>query len=84
VISLDQVTSLYIGTISGTEPSEYGSLIELTNNGKDKIKLPSGEERTFLEDYDTVIMRGFAEKDGVRVGFGECVSGILPAIARNN
>ena len=68
------------GTISGTEPHEYGSLIELTQNGKEKIKLPNGEERTFLEDGDVIVFRGYSEKDGVRVGFGECRSAILPPV----
>jgi len=68
------------GTISGTEPHEFGSLIELTQNGKEKIKLPNGEERAFLEDGDCIIMKGYAEKDGVRVGFGECRSALLAPI----
>lgn len=70
------------GTISGPDHSEYGSMIELTNNGKNKIELPNSEERAFLKDYDTVVLRGFAEKDGIRIGFGDCVSTILPAIDR--
>jgi len=47
------------GTISGTEKSEYGSLLELTWAGKEKIHLPNGEERVFLKDGDTVIMNGY-------------------------
>lgn len=69
------------GTISGTTHSEQGSLIELTTNGKEKIKLESGEERAFLEDGDSIIMRGYAQGNGFRVGFGECRSAILPPIA---
>jgi fumarylacetoacetase len=59
------------GTVSGSEPMTYGSLLELSENGKKPFLLSDGSERTFLEDNDTVIMRGWAEKDGVRVGFGE-------------
>jgi fumarylacetoacetase len=59
------------GTISGSEPMTYGSLLELSENGKKPFKLSDGTNRTFLEDDDMVIMRGWAEKDGVRVGFGE-------------
>jgi fumarylacetoacetase len=59
------------GTISGSEPMTYGSLLELSENGKKFFKLSDGTNRTFLEDDDTVIMRGWAEKDGIRVGFGD-------------
>ncbi len=59
------------GTISGSELLTYGSLLELSENGKKPFLLSDGSERIFLEDNDTVIMRGWAEKDGVRVGFGE-------------
>ncbi|WP_339707120.1 fumarylacetoacetase [Algoriphagus aquimarinus] len=67
------------GTISGQEPDSYGSMLELSWNGKEVVKLESGTERTFIEDGDTVIMKGFAEKDGVRVGFGEVKAKVLPA-----
>ena len=59
------------GTISGSEPMTFGSLLELSENGKKPFLLSNGSERTFLEDNDTVIMKGWAEKDGIRVGFGE-------------
>ncbi len=68
------------GTISGKEADSFGSMLELSWGGKEKLKLDYGVERTFLEDYDTVIMRGFAEKNGIRVGFGEVRSQLLPAI----
>ncbi|UZR97957.1 fumarylacetoacetase [Chondrinema litorale] len=68
------------GTISGKEADSLGSMLELSWGGKEKLKLDYGVERTFLEDYDTVIMRGFAEKNGIRVGFGEVRSQLLPAI----
>ncbi|HEX7866975.1 MAG TPA: fumarylacetoacetase [Variovorax sp.] len=60
------------GTLSGPKPDEAGSLIELTLGGKQPITLPNGEKRTFLEDGDTLVMRGWCERDGaVRIGLGE-------------
>ena len=67
------------GTISGSDPGSYGSMLELTWRGAKPIRLNDGTERKFINDNDTIIMRGYAEKDGVRVGFGECVTKILPA-----
>ncbi|WP_460189887.1 fumarylacetoacetase [Urechidicola sp. KH5] len=67
------------GTISGKEKNSFGSMLELSWGGKHPIALKNGETRSFIEDYDTVIMRGYAEKDGIRVGFGEASSQILPA-----
>jgi fumarylacetoacetase len=68
------------GTESGPTPSEAGSLLELTVGGKQPITLPNGEERRFLQDGDTVIMRGYCEKSGAaRVGFGEAAGTVLPA-----
>jgi fumarylacetoacetase len=66
------------GTISGPSPGSYGSLLELTWNGQKPLLL-DGVERTFIEDGDTVVLRGFAEKHGVRIGFGDCVGKVLPA-----
>ena len=61
------------GTVSGTEPGTYGSLIELTWGGRDPIRLSDGTERRFLEDGDSVVLRGWAESDDEpRIGFGEC------------
>jgi fumarylacetoacetase len=68
------------GTISGPRPDEFGSMLELTWRGTKPIKLKDGTERKFVNDYDTVIIRGYCEKDGIRVGFGECVGTLLPAI----
>lgn len=59
------------GTISGKTPESFGSLLELSWGGKKPITLPNGITRTFLEDGDTVVIKGYAEKDGVRVDFGE-------------
>ncbi|MDM0113720.1 fumarylacetoacetase [Variovorax sp. J22R133] len=62
------------GTLSGPDANEAGSLMELTNGGKQPIELPNGETRTFLEDGDSLIMRGWCERDGaVRIGLGEVV-----------
>jgi len=68
------------GTISGPEPETYGSMLELSWNGTDPVKLANGEKRKFLQDHDTVIMKGFAQKNNVRVGFGELKSKILPTV----
>jgi fumarylacetoacetase len=66
------------GTISGKEPDSCGSLLELSWGGKNPITLPDGSTRTFLEDGDTIIIKGFAEKDGMIVDFGEVRTTILP------
>lgn len=68
------------GTISGPTPGSYGSLLELSWKGTKPIEFPGGITRKFIEDHDTVIMRAFAEKDGIRVGFGESVTQILPSL----
>ena len=66
------------GTQSGPEPAEAGSLLELSGAGKRPISLPSGETRTFLEDGDTVILRGFCGgENGVRIGLGEATGKVL-------
>ena len=68
------------GTQSGPEHEEAGSLLELSRGGKEKITLANGEQRTFLEDGDNVIMRGWCEKDGfARIGFGSVEGTVLPA-----
>ncbi len=67
------------GTISGPDKGSYGSLLEITWGGKEQITLANGETRTFLEDGDTIHIRGFAEKEEIRVGFGICSGKILPA-----
>jgi len=69
------------GTISGTDDSERGALLEQNQNGKKTVKLDDGEERMFLEDGDEVTLRGWCVGgDGMRVGFGECVGRIEPAV----
>ncbi len=67
------------GTISGPTPDSYGSMLELAWKGTKPLKMNDGTERKFIQDGDTVIMRGFSEKDGVRIGFGEVSGKILPA-----
>lgn len=75
-----QVGDMYAsGTISGPSPGSYGSMLELGWNGQKPLPMPDGTERTFIEDGDTVILRGFAEKDGIRIGFGDCKGKIVPA-----
>lgn len=68
------------GTISGPSPGTYGSLLELSWNGQRPIQLPDGTSRTFLNDGDTVIMKGYAQASGYRVGFGACVGKVLKAL----
>ena len=67
------------GTISGSEPSSFGSMLELSWRGTKPLKMDDGSERKFIQDNDTVIMRGHSEKNGIRVGFGEVSSKLLPA-----
>ena len=70
------------GTISGPTEDSYGSLLELTWRGEKPIQLSSGEERKFLQDGDTLTMRGYCQGDGYRIGFGEVTGIILPTIDR--
>ncbi|WP_019956087.1 fumarylacetoacetase [Yoonia vestfoldensis] len=66
------------GTISGPDPSSYGSLLEMTWGGENPLDL-AGETRTFIEDGDTLTLKGHAQGDGYRIGFGACTGTILPA-----
>ena len=59
------------GTISGKDKGSYGSMLELSWGGKNPVTLDDGESRVFINDNDTVIMRGYCERNGKRVGFGE-------------
>ena len=67
------------GTISGHTKDSYGSMLELSWGGKNLIELKDGSTRTFINDMDTVTMRGYCEKNNIRVGFGEVKSKILPS-----
>lgn len=70
------------GTLSGPEPHQAAALIELTQGGKQPLALPSGEQRTFLEDGDEVTLRGWCHVPGAaRIGFGTCTGTVLPALA---
>lgn len=68
------------GTISGKSNDSYGSMLELSWGGKKSILLEDGLSRTFVEDYDSIIMRGYCERDNIRVGFGEVKTKLLPSI----
>ena len=67
------------GTISGKDESSYGSMLEISWAGKKPVTLNDGSQRKFINDGDTVTMKGFGNKDGVRVGFGEVSSKVIPA-----
>ncbi|MGC2810857.1 MAG: fumarylacetoacetase [Bradyrhizobium sp.] len=67
------------GTISGPEKHQRGSLLEISWNGAEPVELAGGIRRTFLEDGDSLVMRGWCQGDGYRVGFGEVEGTILPA-----
>ena len=68
------------GTISGPTPDSYGSLLEITWNATKPLTLSNGEQRNFIQDGDTVIIKGYCEKDDLRLGFGEVSGKILPAM----
>lgn len=67
------------GTISGTTPDSYGSMLELTWRGTKPIKLSDGSERKFINDNDIVTMRAYCQKENLRIGFGEVSGKVLPA-----
>jgi fumarylacetoacetase len=68
------------GTISGPTEDSYGSMLELSWKGTKPLKLSDGSERKFLKDGDTVIMRAHGTANGLRIGFGEVRSKLLPAL----
>jgi len=67
------------GTISGPTKDSYGSMLELTWRGENPIKLPDGEERKFINDGDTLIIKGYCQAPDFRIGFGEVSGKVLPA-----
>lgn len=74
-----QVGDMYgSGTISGPEPHQFGSMLEISWRGSKPVVMNDGTERKFIQDGDTVKMRAHAEKNGVRVGFGEVSAKVLP------
>lgn len=66
------------GTISGTQPDSFGSLLELTWAGTTPLELKDGSTRTFIQDYDTITMKGYCQKDGIRIGFGQVSNMLMP------
>lgn len=70
------------GTISGSSPDSFGSMLELSWKGTKTIDLGSGHQRKFLQDGDEVIMTGFCQGNGYRIGFGECAGKVLPAFQK--
>lgn len=68
------------GTISGETEDSFGSMLELSWRGTKTVQLAGGETRKFIQDGDEVVIRGRCERDGVRIGFGECRGVVLPAI----
>jgi fumarylacetoacetase len=71
------------GTISGPDRSSCGSLLEITWGGKEPVKVAGGTRR-FIEDGDTVKLRGHAQGEGYRIGFGDCTGQVLPPDSRNS
>lgn len=67
------------GTISGPEPHQYGSMLELSWKGSKSVKMANGAERKFIQDGDIVTIKGYGTRNGVRIGFGEVSGRILPA-----
>jgi fumarylacetoacetase len=67
------------GTISGPTPDSFGSMLEIAWKGTKPVQMPDGTERRFIQDHDTVIMRGYCEQNGIKIGFGEVKSQLLPA-----
>jgi fumarylacetoacetase len=68
------------GTISGPQKENRGSMLELSWGGKEPMTLDTGETRTFLEDGDTLVLTGAARGEDYKIGFGQCVGKILPAL----
>lgn len=72
------------GTISGPTPDSYGSLLELCWRGTRPLQLPNDQQRTFLQDYDTLTLRGHCQNRSLRIGFGLCQGKVLPAYPISN
>uniref|UniRef100_A0A8C6RJA8 Fumarylacetoacetase n=1 Tax=Nannospalax galili TaxID=1026970 RepID=A0A8C6RJA8_NANGA len=69
------------GTISGSDPGSFGSMLELSWRGTKAIELGQGQTRTFLLDGDEVIITGYCQGDGYHIGFGQCAGKVLPALS---
>ena len=70
-----------VGTVSGSERSEFGSMFELSWGGRDDVILENGEKRRFMNDDDSVIIKGRAVRGDKIIGFGSCEGTILPALS---
>ena len=68
------------GTISGPTPDSYGSMLEISWRGTKPVDMPDGTQRRFINDGDTVVMKGWGEVNGLRIGFGTCTGKVLPAL----
>jgi fumarylacetoacetase len=68
------------GTISGNTEDSYGSMLEITWRGTKPVSMKDGSERKFINDNDSVIIKGYGEREGVRIGFGNLVNKVLPAL----
>jgi len=69
------------GTLSGPSPGQAGSMLELSQGGKQPIRLSNGETRAFLQDGDAISLKGACERPGAaRIGFGPCVGTVLPSL----
>ena len=68
------------GTISGPEKGQRGSMLELSWGGAEPLDLGNGVQRSFLEDGDSLSMRGWCQGNGYRIGFGEVEGTILPSL----
>jgi len=68
------------GTISGPTPDSFGSMLEITWRGTKPVKMTDGTERKFINDNDTVTVKGYCDKNGLRIGFGDCSATVLPAL----
>ena len=69
------------GTISGPERGNRGSLLELSWGGTEPLKLDNGQTRSFIDDGDTLTLKGHAKGDGYLIGFGDCAGTVLPALS---
>jgi fumarylacetoacetase len=67
------------GTLSTDSPGGLGSLLEISQGGKQPVQLESGESRSFLEDGDEITLKAWCEGEGIRIGFGECIGRIVPS-----
>jgi fumarylacetoacetase len=68
------------GTISGPTEDSYGSMLEISWRGTKPVDMPDGTQRRFINDGDTVVMKGWGEVNGLRIGFGACTGKVLPAL----